>query len=325
MPIFKPRKKSFNPLVVALMYDGFCVFEFACVAEVFGLHRPEAGPHWYRFETCSLSGRSVTGQYGTRMQVDGDAERLLAAGTILVPGWRDYLEPPPEHLLKTLRQAHEQGARIVSICSGAFVLAASGLLNGGSATTHWRYKEEFERRFPHVTFDPNVLYTGAGRVLTSAGSAAGIDMCLHLVRSDFGAAAANLVAKRLVVAPHREGGQSQFVVAPVDRRETGGLGAVIDRIRRHLKEPLSIEIMARWAATSPRSFSRRFHHATGASPGEWVIAERVNQAKRLLEESSLGLEAIASEVGIGSATNLRHQFRKRLGLSPMTYRRRFSA
>lgn len=175
-----------NPLVVALMYDEFCVFEFACVAEVFGLPRPEAGANWYKFKTASLSGRKVAGQYGTRMAVDTDVHGLLDAGTVIVPGWRSPEERPAEALLQALRRAHAAGARIVSICSGAFVLAEAGLLDGGRATTHWRYRDVFERRYPKVTFEPNVLYVQEDRVVTSAGSAAGIDMCLHLVRSDFG-------------------------------------------------------------------------------------------------------------------------------------------
>lgn len=307
------------------MYDGFCVFEFACVAEVFGLPRPEAGPGWYRFRTASLTGRKVVGQYGTRMDVDTDARELPGAGTVVVPGWRDPEERPPERLLEALRKAHAAGARIVSICSGAFVLAEAGLLGGGRATTHWRYREQFERRFPKVVFDPNVLYVEENRVLTSAGSAAGIDMCLHLVRSDFGSRAANLVAKRLVVAPHREGGQSQFVVTPVDRRESGSFGRVLEKIRNRIDQPLSIETMAGWASLSPRSFSRKFVGATGVSPGEWLSMERVNLAKSLLEETDHDLEAIAGRVGLGTATNLRHHFARRLGLSPRAYRKGFKS
>ncbi|WP_343228752.1 transcriptional regulator FtrA [Silanimonas sp.] len=323
MPISARPRRVPNPLVAALMYDDFCVFEFACVAEVFGLPRPEAGPNWYTFKTASLRGRNVVGQYGTRMAVDMDVHGLLDAGTVIVPGWRNPEERPPEALLQALRTAHARGARIVSICSGAFVLAEAGLLDGGRATTHWRYRGAFEQRYPGVTFEPNVLYVQEGTVITSAGSAAGIDMCLHLVRSDFGVRAANLVAKRLVVSPHREGGQSQFVVAPVDVRESGGFGRVLEKIRSRIDQPLTIETMARWASLSPRSFHRRFVGATGMSPGEWLSVERVNLAKILIEETTQDFETIAAKSGLGTATNLRHQFRRRLGLSPRSFRKAF--
>ncbi|MBK9494179.1 MAG: transcriptional regulator FtrA [Xanthomonadales bacterium] len=324
MPTSTRHGRTPNPLVVALMYDEFCVFEFACVAEVFGLPRPEAGPNWYTFKTASLNGRNVVGQYGTRMAVDTDVHGLLDAGTVIVPGWRNPEERPPEALLQALRRAHANGARIVSICSGAFVLAEAGLLDGRRATTHWRYREVFERRYPGVTFEPDVLYMQEGTVITSAGSAAGIDMCLHLVRSDFGVRTANLVAKRLVLPPHREGGQSQFVVAPVDVRESRGFGRVLEKIRRKIDHPMTIETMAKWASLSPRSFHRRFLGATGMSPGEWLSVQRVNLAKSLIEETEDDFESIAAKSGLGTAANLRHQFKKRLGLSPRSYRRGFA-
>jgi len=171
LPTCRPRSKHFNPLVVALVYDGLCVFEFACAAEVFGLERPEIGPQWYRFETCSLGGKPVKGQYGSSMAVDGGLERLKRAGTVIIPGWRGVCEPVPNAIIEALRLAHDRGARLLSICSGAVVLAATGLLDGKRATTHWRYAEAFQRRYPRVGVDPDVLFVDEGGILTSAGSA----------------------------------------------------------------------------------------------------------------------------------------------------------
>lgn len=324
MPSLRPRSRRFNPLVVALAYDGLCAFEFACTTEVFGLPRPEFGAGWYRFETCSPGGRSVKGQYGTRLAVTGGLERLAHAGTIMIPGWQGIDAAVPEAVLSALRAAHARGARLLSICSGAFVLAATGLLDGKTATTHWRYAEALGRRFPEVRVDPQVLYVDEGQVLTSAGSAAGLDLCLHLVRRDFGADVANQVARRLVIAPHREGGQSQFLERPVDKRERGPLAAVLERLHRQLQQPTTVRQMAAWAAMSERTFIRRFRASTGKSPADWLTDARITRARDLLEGSGLGVEEIARRAGLGTATTMRHHFRRRVGLSPTEYRSRFS-
>jgi AraC family transcriptional regulator, transcriptional activator FtrA len=324
MPILRARSKSFNPLVVALTYDGLCAFEFACTAEVFGLDRPELGPGWYRFETCSLGGRRVKGQYGATLAVGGGLERLAAAGTIMIPGWHGIDVPVPEATLEALRKAHARGARLLSICSGSFVLAATGLLNGKRATTHWRYAETLQRRHPLLHVDPDVLYIDEGQILTSAGSAAGLDLCLHLVRRDFGAEIANQVARRLVISPHRDGGQVQFLDSPVDRREQGPLSVVLERALKRLHQPISIPEMARWAAMSERTFIRRFSATTGMTPGDWITHQRLGQAKDLLERSALAIEQVAARSGFGTAMTMRHHFRKRIGLSPLEYRKRFS-
>jgi AraC family transcriptional regulator, transcriptional activator FtrA len=326
MPILRARSRSrrLNPRVVALAYDGLCAFEFACTAEVFGLPRPELGPGWYRFETCSPGGRRIRGQYGASLSVDGGLERLADAGTIVIPGWRGVEASVPESVLDALRRAHDRGARLLSICSGAFVLAATGLLDGKAATTHWRYAEELQRRHPRVRVDPDVLYIDEGPILTSAGSAAGLDLCLHLVRRDFGADVANQVARRLVIAPHRDGGQAQFLATPVERRARGPLAAVLERARRQLHRPVTIREMAGWAAMSERTFIRRFRATTGMTPGGWMTHARLGRAKELLERSPLSVERVAAESGLGTATTLRHHFRKRIGLSPIEYRRRFS-
>ena len=261
-----------EPLDVGLCFlpadadDRISSFEFACTAEVFGLSRPELGPGWYRFETCSQGGRRIKGQYGVRVAVDGGLVRLAAAGTIMIPRWQGIDMPVPAAVIEALRRAHSRGARLLSICSGSFVLAATGLLDGKCATTHWRYSEALQSRFPQVRVDPDVLYIDEGQILTSAGSAAGLDLRLHLIRRDFGAAVANQVARRHVIPPHRDGGQAQFLDSPVDRRERGPLSAVLERVQRRLHQPMSIRQMARWAAMSERTFIRRFRATTDRIP-----------------------------------------------------------
>jgi AraC family transcriptional activator FtrA len=313
---------------VALVYDGLCAFEFSCAAEVFGLARPELGPDWYRFETCSR-GRSVSSQYGMRMRAANGLERLLAAGTIVIPGWQGIDVPVPQAILDALRGAHARGARLLSICSGAFVLAATGLLDGRRATTHWRYAEALQRRYPTICVDPNVLYVDEGSVLTSAGSAAGLDLCLHLVRRDYGSAIANQVARRLVIPPHRDGGQAQFLERPVEDRERKSgqpksLSVLLDKIRKRPGQSWRIGELARLAAMSERTFMRRFRAATGLSPADWVTRARVDAARELLENTALPIDHIAERCGLGTPTTLRHHFRKKVGVSPAQYRKRFS-
>lgn len=321
----KTRKHSgvSNPLVVALAYDGLCSFEFACAAEVFGLPRPELEPGWYRFETCALERRPVKSQYGMRMVVDGGMDRLMQAGTVIVPGWRGVDVPVPRPLIDALREAHRRGARLLSICSGAFVLAATGLLDGKRATTHWRYSDVLRRMYPAIAVDPDVLYIDEGSLLTSAGSAAGLDLCLHLVRRDRGPEVANQVARRLVIPPHRDGGQAQFVERPVQREERNALAPLLDRMRRQLVDPFPVGEMARMVAMSERTFIRRFKETTGTTPADWLVLTRVEEARALLERSPMSIEAVASQCGFGSATTMRHHFRAKVGVSPRRYRERF--
>jgi AraC family transcriptional activator FtrA len=329
MPTPKAARKARNPLVVALVYDGLCAFEFSCAAEVFGLPRPELGANWYRFETCSLKGASVRSQYGMRMKAASGLDRLAAAGTIVIPGWAGIDVPVPHAILEALRRAHARGARILSICSGAFVLAATGLLDGRRATTHWRYAEALQRRFPKIGIDANVLYVDEGSILTSAGSAAGLDLCLHLVRRDYGSKIANQVARRLVIPPHREGGQAQFLERPVEDRargaeRRGSLSVLLDKIRKRPGERWHIAELARLAAMSERTFMRRFRAATGLSPADWVTRTRLDAARELLENTALSIDHVAERCGLGTPTTLRHHFRKKVGVSPAQYRKRFS-
>jgi AraC family transcriptional regulator, transcriptional activator FtrA len=310
--------------VVALAYDGLCTFEFGIVVEVFGLPRPELGPNWYKFQVCALEKGNLRATGGVTVRAAAGLEALRRAGTIVLPGWRDPDERPPEGLLRALRAAYARGARLVTICSGVFVLAAAGLLDGKRATTHWHSVERLRARYPKVNVEPDVLYVDEGRLLTSAGSAAGIDLCLHLVRRDYGAEVANQVARRLVVPPQREGGQSQYVPVPVPAENTGGLAAVLEWAQGRLNEDLSVERWARRASMSPRTFARRFRAETGTTPHRWLVHQRVLAAQRLLETSDSSIDQVAEGVGLQTAATLRMHFRRALRTTPTAYRRRFS-
>ncbi|CAM6733230.1 HTH araC/xylS-type domain-containing protein [Leclercia adecarboxylata] len=263
-----------NPLVVALAYDGLCTFEFGIAVEIFGLARPEMGDNWYRFAVAGVEPGALRATGGIRLVVDGGLELLAEAGTIIVPGWRGADVPVPAALCEQLVAAHARGARILSICSGVFVLAAAGLLNNRQATTHWRYTDVLQQRYPAIQVTPDVLYIDNGDVLTSAGSAAGIDLCLHLVRRDYGSVAANQVARRLVVSPHRDGGQAQFIQQAVPVAYEGHrLGALFDYLLENLAAPHSVDSLAKFVGMSPRTFLRRFAATTGKTPCP-VVVER---------------------------------------------------
>lgn len=322
-PVERMEAPTTGPLVVAIAYDGLCTFEYAIAAEVFGLARPEMGAGWYRFATAAVDSGVLRAHGGLRFEVDGGLELLEDADLIVMPGWKGAGEPVPERLRGALLAAHARGARLASICSGAFVLAATGLLDGRRAATHWRYAEALERAHPQVAVDASVLYVEEGRVLTSAGSAAGIDLMLHIVRSDFGTDAANSVARRIVMPAHRNGGQAQFVERPVPKRPESRLSPLLDLVRADPRHRWTIADMARKAALSERSFLRRFAEATGTSPGEWLAGVRVDEARRLLEATALPIEEVARLSGFGSTATLRHHFSRATALSPRDYRERF--
>src|SRR5262245_23191099 len=269
--------------VVAVAYDGLSPFEFGIVVEAFGLPRPELKVPWYRFSVCALESRPVRALGGVSIVAGRGLGALRRADTIVVPGWRGVDAPPPSALLSALRAAHRRGARIVSICSGVFVLAAAGLLDGKRATTHWRYAEALAARFPEIRVEPDVLYIDEGRVLTSAGSAAGIDLCLHIIRQDFGAEIANQVARRLVVPPHRDGGQSQYVSTSVDPEASRGFSRLLEWIQANLQRDLTVDLLARQARMSARSFARRFRAEVGTTPHQWLSHQRLLAAQRWLE------------------------------------------
>jgi AraC family transcriptional regulator, transcriptional activator FtrA len=312
-----------SPLVCILAYDGLCTFEFGIAVEVFGLPRPEFS-RWYRCCVVAAEPGPLMALGGIRIEADHDLSLLDAADLIVVPGWRGAEIPVPEPLLAAIRRAHASGARIATICSGVFVAAACGLLDGRRATTHWRYVETLAAMYPGLTIDPDVLYLDEGDVLTSAGSAAGLDLCLHIVRGDFGAEAANAVARRLVLPAHREGGQRQFVPRPVARNRESRLSPALDRIRTRLDEAWPLARMAREAGLSERTLLRRMKEACGQSPQVWLNGERVAHAISLLETTQANLQDVAHACGFGSVESLRHHFRNLKGRPPSWYRTHFS-
>lgn len=312
-----------NRLVVALAYDGLCTFEFGITTEVFGLPRPEMGVDWYSFKPCAEHPGRLTTNAGLAVHVDDGLDLLGEAGTIVIPGWRSDGAPPSERLREALLAAHARGARLVSICSGAFLLAATGLLDGRRATTHWRYAARLQAAHPAIIVDADTLYAGDDRLFTSAGSAAGIDLLLHLVRMDFGPDAANSVARRLVVAAHRSGGQAQFIERPVMARSDSPLGDLLDSLRSDPAKPWTIEQMAKAAVMSERTLARRFREETGDSPLAWLTLQRIALARDLLETTGLPMEYIADKAGMGSATNLRLHFASYVGIAPNLYRKQF--
>ena len=315
-----------GPHVVALAYDGLCTFEFGIAYEVFGLLRPEMGGGWYRYSVCGIEAGPLKAAGGLTVSVDHGLEVLVEADLIIVPGWRSIDAEVPRELVDALCAAHRRGARIMSLCSGVAVLAATGLLRHRHATTHWRYVASISNRYPDINFDADVLYIDEGSLLTAAGSAAGIDLCLHVVRGDFGAEAANSVARRLVLPPHREGGQAQFIQAPVPQQREGvRLGPLIDWMRQRPDEEQPISLLAAKAGMSQRTFQRRFENTTGQSVGEWLLKERLRHARELLERAgSASLDDIAEASGFGTLATMRHHFRKRLGTSPGAYRKTFA-
>ena len=310
-------------LVVALAYDGLCTFEFGCAVEVFSLERPELDVDWYRFAACAESRGTVRAAGGISVQVPHGLAMLARAGTIIIPGWQGVDVAPSPALLRRLVAAHERGARIATICSGVFVLAATGLLDGKAAATHWRYADLLQQRHPRIDVQPNSLYVDEGSLLTSAGSAAGLDMMLHLVRRDHGPRVANQVAQRLVVPPHRLGDQAQFVARPVPRDEAARLARLMDFVRAHPAEDWTLATLAGRAAMSTRTLQRQFQQSLGMSPVDWLVRERVEVARQLLETSTRPLAHVSSLAGFGSEESFRRHFRLATGVSPMAYRRQF--
>ncbi len=326
MPKFANGSKNHtNHRVVALVYDHLCTFEFGIVAEIFGLHRPEMGENWYGFKSVALEGGPLGAAGGLRITATGNHNDLEKADTIIVPGWRGKDESVPPPMIKALQGAHGRGARIVSICSGIYVLAAAGLLKGRTATTHWRYLKDFEGKYPDVNLAPNSLYVQDANIVTSAGSSAGIDLCLHLVRQDFGVKRANCVARRLVTHAHREGGQAQFIEQPVpEQHDASRLSDIVEFVRTHLDKDHRVKDLAHKAGMSTRTFQRKFLALTGLPIGRWIRQERMSRARALLETGDARIDDVAAAVGMPSVGALRYYFRKKMGVSPGQYRKRFA-
>lgn len=312
-------------LVAILAYDRLCTFEFGCAVELFALQRPELGVAWYRHAVCAIEPGPLRAMGGLTVEAPHGLAMLRRAHTIVVPGWRDADETPPAALLTALRAAHRRGARVASICSGVFVLAHAGLLAGKRATTHWRYAQRLAERFPDVQVDEGALYVDEGSVITSAGSAAGLDMLLHLVRRDHGARVANLVAQRLVMAPHREGGQAQFVPRPMPRETASPIARLIDLMRENPRAGHTLPTLAAHAGMSVRTLQRQFRDATGQTPLGWLTRERIAVARELLEcHAALGIEQVAELSGFGSPESLRRHFRLHGLPAPTRLRRQFA-
>jgi AraC family transcriptional activator FtrA len=310
--------------VAVLTYPGVALFELSVVIEVFALPRPELTvPWWYELQVCAVEpGRQAT--LGLSLEVDNGLDAFAAADTAILPCWPPG-RPVPDAVRSALLGVHDRGGRLVSICSGAFALAATGLLDGRTVATHWMHGNALARAYPRVRVDPGVLYVDDDQVLTAAGSAAAIDMCLHLVRKDHGAAVANQVARRLVVPPHRDGGQAQFVESPV---AAGGDGLVHEAIawaESNLGQPITVPVLASRAHLSERQFSRRFRQITGSTPMGWLTGRRIAASLPLLEGGGDPVERIAATVGFATAQTYRYHFRERMRTTPAGYRRAFKS
>lgn len=311
--------------VAILAYDRLCTFEFGCAVELFALERPELGVEWYRHSVCAAEPGPLRAMGGVQVQGAKSLAVLARADTIVVPGWRDARERPPQALLDAVRRAHDRGARLATICSGVFVLAHAGVLDGRRATTHWRYLPLLAEQFPEVEVVESSLYVDEGQVITSAGSAAGLDMLLHLVRRDFGPVVANRVAQRLVMPPHRDGGQAQYVPRPMPSApDESPIARLLDWLRENIRQAHTVDTMARRLHQSRRTLQRQFTETTGLSPGEWLIRERIALAKELLEiHADRPVDEVADLAGFGSAESMRRHFRLRGLVSPAAYRRQF--
>ncbi|MEU5150161.1 MULTISPECIES: GlxA family transcriptional regulator [Streptomyces] len=308
--------------VVCLLLPPQSTFELACAAEVFGLNRPGL-PTRYTFEVCAERPGPVPTLGGYDMAVAFGLSALERAQTVLVPGWVQRASTPSPRVVAALRRAHRRGVRVVALCSAAFLLAEAGLLEGRRATTHWRMADELAARYPGIEVEPDVLYTDLGDVATSAGTAAAIDLLLHLIRTDQGAAYANQVARHMVMPPHREGGQLQYAALPLGERMPDSLAPVLDWAAERLHEPLSVDDLASFGAVSTRTLARRFAEQLGTSPGNWLLRQRVMAARTLLEETDLPVETIAARTGLSSAANLRRRFHALVHTTPAAYRRSF--
>jgi transcriptional regulator GlxA family with amidase domain len=322
-------RRPARDVVALLVGSTYAPFELGVVYEVFGIDRTGDGVPAFDFAVASVQERVHASYGGMDLLPEHRLDRVATADLVCIPAVGHEMDPGKDlelapDVVEALHAVIERGGRVLTVCSGSYVAAAAGLLDGRKATTHWRYVEDFARRYPLVDVQPDVLYVEDGPVLTSAGTAAGIDLCLHVVRQDFGSKVANAVARRMVVPPHRDGGQAQYVALPVADHPDDGLGPTLDWMLEHLDEEIGVDDMAAHALMSARTFARRFREETGTTPYSWLLSRRVDAAARLLEETNLGVDEIAGKVGFGSGTVLRHHFGRMRGTSPLAYRRTFS-
>jgi transcriptional regulator GlxA family with amidase domain len=323
-----PGRETDRHLVVALVGARLAAFELGVVHEVFGIDRSEYADPWYEVRVVAAFGCPVTATDGDwAVSSPWTLDELANADTIAVVTWPSFDRPAPPEVLDAVRAAHARGARLMTVCTGAFLLAEAGLLDGRCATTHWRYADDLASRYPAVKLDPDVLFVDAGDdIYTSAGTAAGIDLCLHIVRLDHGADVANALARRMVVPPQRDGGQAQFVDTPVPAvADDDTIAATLEWAVVNLDQPLQVEDLARRAMLSPRTFARRFRACTGVTPMRWLVRQRVLHAQRLLETTDLPVEVVAQRCGFGTSAAFRSHFRRITATSPMLYRRTFRA
>lgn len=309
--------------VAILVLPDVVAFDMVIACHVFGDRRAHYGQERYRVMVCGEAPGMVTAAGGLPIGVTHGLEALAQADTIAVPGRSHADAPVAEPVVDALARAGQRGARILSICTGAFVLADAELLDRRRATTHWAWTDLLKAQHPLVDVDPKVLYVDDGQILTSAGMAAGLDLCLHVVRGDHGAEVANAIARRMVVAPHRSGGQAQFIDQPVPVSRDSFIQRTQEYALAHLSEPLTVNDLAKHANTSPRHFTRRFQQEFGISPLKWLLQERVRLAQRLLEQTDMSVQRIAEKSGFGSAIALRRQFNSAVGTTPLAYRQTF--
>lgn len=309
-------------VVAVIATHGVLPFDLATPCETFAWITPAGADRYYDIRVCGEAREIRAGAYDLRVHHDLDA--VAGADTVIVPGVADVAALPSRAVVDTLRRSAAAGSRIASICTGAFTLAAAGLLDGLRATTHWRAARELATRYPAVTVDPNVLFVDNGAILTSAGAAAGLDLCLHMIRRDYGAAVAAAAARGAVMPLEREGGQAQFIVHDLPPSLGVPHQALLEWIVANLHRPLCLDDIARQAGVSERTLARRFREQTGCSPLQWVLAARVRRAQELLETSALSVEQVAAQVGFESAATLRERFRLTLGTTPTGYRKAFT-
>lgn len=316
------KSKPDKCLIAVVAFDRISAFHLSVPCMVFGDALPQDSP--FEVVVCAAETGTLRTRTGFGLTDLAPISVLKKADAIIVPSWRDVDEPAPERLLKALREAHARGAQIVGLCLGAHVLAEAGLLDGRRATTHWEYATSFAQRYPTVDVDADVLYVEDENVLTSAGTAAGIDACLHLLRQRIGVAEANRVARRLVVSPHREGGQAQFIEQPLPRTAGGArLTRLMDAVRKRLHEQHTLDSLADEAKMSRRTFTRHFKALTGTTVQSWLLAQRLGLSQQLLERTDQPIENISGMAGFGSVVSLRYHFRHAFDVSPTTWRRSF--
>ncbi len=311
--------------VACVIQDGFAPFEFGVACEAFGLDRSDDGIPNFDFRVVAPHAGVVHSKMGFSVNVEHDLSFAYEADLVVFcPIPREYWGSIDPLLIDLARDAASRGAWVMSVCSGSFILAAAGVLDGRRATTHWMYAHHMAAMYPQIDIDPDVLFVQDGRLITSAGTAAGIDACLHLLRQEVGAELTNRIARRMVVPPQRDGGQAQFIDRPIPVVPTDSLAAVADWAVAHLRDDLGVDRLASRALMSPRTFARRFKAEYGATPASWLARQRVIHAQRMLERTELGLDQIAAECGFGSAAVLRQNFSRVLGTTPTAYRARFS-